>query len=177
MIDFLLKGFLEINQIRWQQHDFLIRPQCLDKHFFIYLDRVSLSTLQVLSEKNHIEYFLERSFRISRSYSTVRSYKVTLNKFQKFLKEDNLDVKQLMISLENKTLDPYDILDKYYSFLTKCNSSPNTIIHYITTAKEFLNANGTHIYSEDLKHKFRLPRKPHTYEEGLTREKNHKSSA
>jgi len=76
-----------------------------------------------------------------------------------------------MISLENKTLDPYDILDKYYSFLTKCNSSSNTIIHYITTAKEFLNANGMHIYSEDLKHKFRLPRKPHTYEEGLTREK------
>lgn len=152
-------------------HDFLASPQSLDKQFFIYSDRVSLPTLQVLSEKDHIEYFLARSFRISKSYSTVRSYKVALNKFKKFLKENHdLNVKQLIFSLENKTLNPYEILDQYYSYLSECKSSSNTVIHYVTTAKEFLNANNMHIYSEDLKHKFRLPRKPHTYEEGLTRE-------
>lgn len=128
--------------------------------------------MQILNNKDYIEHFLSRSFQTSKSHSTVRSYKEALNKFQKFIKEKyNLDVKQLLFSLENKTLEPISVLDEFYTYLPDCNCSVNTIVGYFSIAKEFLNENGMHIYNEDIKHKIRLPRRTLTYEEGLTREK------
>ena len=71
-----------------------------------------------------------------------------------------------------------DILDDFYSFLVqykrenseKAGYSNHAIYDYITVTKEFLNEEGGKIYNEDIKQKFRLPRKIHVYEKGLTKE-------
>ncbi len=44
------------------------------------------------------------------------------------------------------------------------------MVTIIVAVKEFLNSEGLHIYNEDLKQRFRLPKKQHVFEEGLTKE-------
>lgn len=135
-------------------------------------------SMQSLTIQDRIENFLIKKFRKSRSFATKRSYKVSLNKFQEFLKvQYNLDVNQLITILESKHKDPLDILDDYYSFLStyqrKDSNKPysnSTIKDYVFIAKEFLNSLGCKIYLEDLKQKFTLPKRQTPYEEGISKE-------
>ncbi len=135
-------------------------------------------SLQSLTVKDHIDNFLARKFRKSRSFATTRSYKNIIKKFQEFLKlRYNLDIVQLVLVLESKGKDPLDVLDEYYTFLStyqrKDSPKPyanSTIKDYVTTAKEFLNSVGCKIYVEDMKRKFTLPKRSIPYEEGLTKE-------
>ncbi len=128
--------------------------------------------IQTVDEK--IQYFLEKKFRYSKSYATMDAYKTALRKFQEFLRvELNIDINQLLIQFEKKTLDPIDVLDRFYMFLSnygKKGYASRTICLYVIAAKEFLNSQNLHIYNEDIKQKFRLPKKSPIYEEGLTKD-------
>ncbi len=135
-------------------------------------------SLQSLTVKDHIDNFLARKFRKSRSFATKRSYTVSINKFKEFLKiRYNLDVVQMLSVLESNSKDPLDILDDYYTFLSEYQrkDSPkpyanSTIKDYVTTAKEFLNSIGCKIYVEDMKRKFTLPKRSIPYEDGISKE-------
>ncbi|MGQ0795146.1 MAG: tyrosine-type recombinase/integrase [Nitrosopumilaceae archaeon] len=130
-----------------------------------------------VSEK--LESFLERKFRYSKSYATRRTYKTAIQRFQDFLlTKCSLSLDEALSKLQNKQLDPLETLDQFFSFLsdfrTKRGSgrySNASISLYITAVKEFLNSENLHIYAEDLKQKFRFPKKEIIYEEGLTKEK------
>jgi len=123
--------------------------------------------------QDKIETYLERKFRLSRSYSTRQSYKVVLHRFIDFVQiHYKLDFSQFLRNVLEAKKDPIEVLDEYFSYLAggekPCSS--NTIRFYLTVAKDFLNYNGCKIYIEDLKQRFRLPKSRHVYEEGLTKE-------
>lgn len=139
----------------------------------------NIKPMQVQTLQDKITRFLERKFRTSRSYSTKNTYNATLNKFQSFLRiQYNLDVLQLLTKIDAQNADPIDVLDNFYSFLaeykrensTKIGYSNQTICDYISVVKEFLNGEGCKIYNEDIKQRFKLPRKTTIYEKGLTKE-------
>jgi len=134
--------------------------------------------VQVQSVEDRITTFLDRKFRYSKSHATRQTYRLALNKFGEFLRtKHNTDLEELVNECKIKALDPISILDEFYAYLTHCklktgkigysNSSMTT---QITVAKEFLNSQDLHIYNEDLKQKFRLPKKQVVFEEGLTKE-------
>jgi len=135
--------------------------------------------MQIQAVQDKITRFLERKFRASRSFSTKNTYNSALKRFMKFLGiQYNLDIEQLLRKIETKQTDPIEILDDFYSFLAECkreNSdkigySNQTICDYIVVAKEFLNGEGCKIYNEDVKQRFRLPRKINVYEKGLSKD-------
>ncbi|MDA0756887.1 MAG: site-specific integrase [Crenarchaeota archaeon] len=97
-----------------------------------------------------IDEYLERVFRISKSYSTKRSYKGALNKFQRFLSRENTDLPNLLKDLNEKKKDPIDTLDGFYTYLSKENASKSTIAGYLCVTKDFLNFHGMHIYNGDV---------------------------
>ena len=135
--------------------------------------------MQVQTAQDKIARFLERKFRASRSFSTKRTYNSALNRFLDFLRiKYNLDVTQLLLQIETQDTDPISVLDDFYSYLAeykrensiKIGHSNQTICNYISVVKEFLNAEGCRIYNEDIKQRFKLPRKINVYEKGLTKD-------
>jgi len=139
----------------------------------------NIEQMQIQSTQDKITRFLERKFRTSRSLSTRRAYNSALKKFMKFLDvKYNLDIESLLRQIETKQTDSIEVLDSFYSFLAeykresseKIGYSNQTICDYISVAKEFLNGEGCKIYSEDIKQRFKLPRRIYVYEKGLTKE-------
>ena len=133
--------------------------------------------MQLQQVEDKIERFLERKFRVSRSYSTKLTYRSHIVRFGEFTRiRYNLDINQLLGQIDVKKIEPIIVLDEYYTFLTKYKHkdkvgfSNATILQYVITAKEFLNSEGCKIYSEDLRQKFRLPKVSRAYEKGLTKE-------
>jgi len=128
-------------------------------------------------QTNRIEHYLQKKFRISHSFDTRNAYRAALKKFTEFLRiKHNYSLEQLL-GLISEKLDPLDVLDEYYTFLsnyqtrTKRNGySSEAINSYIRIAKDFLNHQGCKIYNEDMKMKFRLPKRVSAYQKGLTRE-------
>ena len=125
-----------------------------------------------------IEHYLEKKFRISHSFATKSVYRAALKKFTEFARVCyNFSFEQLLNQIIKKNFDPLDVLDEYYTFLssyktkTKRNGySSEAINQYIRVAKDFLNHQGCKIYNEDMKMKFRLPKRISGYKRGLTRE-------
>ncbi len=81
------------------------------------------------------------------------------------------------MKFEAKVLDPLDVLDEFYTYLStyqqksgKVGYGNSTMTVALVVAKEFLNSQNLHIYNEDLKQKFKMPRKETVFEEGLTKE-------
>ena len=134
--------------------------------------------LQNNTIEEKITKFLERKFRRSSSFKTILGYKMAINNFRKFLhKKYNLDIIQLLEEVNTKQRDPIDVMDEYYTFLTKCPNKTgkiglgkSTIASYISVAKQFLNGEGCKIYQEDIKNRFTLPTSSTGYEEGLSRQ-------
>lgn len=134
--------------------------------------------MQVQSTEDRITTFLDKKFRYSKSFATKQTYGIALNKFQEFLRiKYNFDINQTVQRCVNKDLDPITILDEFYTFLTqyklkngKIGYSNSSMTISLVVAKEFLNSQDLHIYNEDLKQKFRLPKKKTVFEEGLTKE-------
>jgi len=123
--------------------------------------------------QDKIEAYLERKFRLSRSYSTRDSYKVVLHRFIDFVQiYYKTDFSQFLRNVLEAKKDPIEVLDEYFSYLAggEKRYSSNSIRFYLTVAKDFLNYNGCKIYIEDLKQRFRLPKSRHVYEEGFTKE-------
>ena len=125
------------------------------------------------------DQFTAKKYRTSQSLSTKRLYKLPIDKLEEFLRVNhNLDLAQTIHAIKNKQLDPLEMLDNFYTFLTeytrpksnKIGFSNGTIRIYITITKEFLNTNGIKIYNEDLRQRLRLPKQDDIYEEGLTKE-------
>jgi len=134
--------------------------------------------MQVQRVEDRLNTFLERKFRYSKSFATKQTYHLAVIKFLEFLDvRYNLDVNEAIGKFETKTLDPIIILDEFYTYLSsyKLRNSRigyrnSTIITTIVATKEFLNSQNLHIYNEDLKQRFKLPKKERTFEEGLTKE-------
>jgi len=119
------------------------------------------------------ETYLERKFRISRSYATRESYRVIVYRFVDFVQvQYKIDFEAFLGTLKQSDADPIGILDEYFSFLAGKDKplASNSIRLYLTVAKDFLNYLGCKIYIEDIKQRFRLPKARHVYEEGLTKE-------
>jgi len=137
------------------------------------------TTLDIINISEKIETFLDRKYRYSKSFATKRTYKAAIDKFQEFLlAKHNQGLDQILIQLQTNVIDPLELLDEFFTFLSnyrlrngRTGHGNSAISLYITTVKEFLNSQNLHIYNEDLKHKFRLPRKKTIFEEGLTKEK------
>ena len=131
-----------------------------------------------LSDEEQIESFLQKKFRYSKSFDTKRTYGHALKRFQEFLaKRYSLSIGKSLVHFQSKKLDPITILDDFYGFLSSYNRkdgkigySNSAITIGIVAAKEFLNSQGLHIYNEDIKQRFRFPRKETVFEEGLTKE-------
>lgn len=124
-----------------------------------------------------IEHYLEKKFRISHSFATKSVYRAALKKFIEFARiRYNFSFEQLLSQILEKNSDPLEILDEYYTFLSnyqtkrKKGYSSEAINQYIRVAKDFLNHQGCKIYNEDMKLKFRLPKRVSSYQRGLTRE-------
>jgi len=143
----------------------------------------SLSNYKPKSEDMQVQTdriggYLEKKFRISHSFDTKNAYRTALKKFTEFLRTKyNYSLEQLLTLIFEKSLDPLDILDEYYTFLSNYQTktkrtgySSEAINSYIRIAKDFLNHQGCKIYNEDMKMKFRLPKRVSAYQRGLTRE-------
>jgi len=138
------------------------------------------SKMQIQTTDDKIKRFLERKFRISRSYKTKATYMASLKRFIEFVRINyNLDLAQLVTQIkETKEIDPIDVLDEYFSFLSeyqlrgkrRIGYSAVAIKNYLKVAKEFLNGEGCKIYNEDVKQRFKLPRTVQTFYRGLTKE-------
>ena len=135
-------------------------------------------SMQVQVE-DKISRFLEKKFRISHSFATKRIYNSALKRFLEFIRVHyNMELLQLLrLVTETKQLDPLDVLDEYYTFLSKYQTKTNRTGYsneatnqYVRLAKDFLNNEGCRIYNEDLKLKFRLPKRVRPYEKGLTKD-------
>jgi len=128
-------------------------------------------------QTDRIEHYLQKKFRISHSFDTKNAYRAALKKFTEFLRiKYNYSLEQLL-SLVSEKLDPLDVLDEFYTFLSNYQTrakrngySSEAINSYIRIAKDFLNHQGCKIYNEDMKMKFRLPKRTSAYQRGLTRE-------
>lgn len=144
----------------------------------------SLSNYKTESEnmqvqiQDKIEHYLEKKFRISHSFATKNVYRAALKKFTEFSRTRyNLSLEQVLNQIFGKKQDALEILDDYYTFLSsyqtrkkKNGYSSEAINQYIRVAKDFLNHQGYKIYNEDMKLKFRLPKRVSGYQRGLTRE-------
>ena len=130
------------------------------------------SSVQALLQSK-LETYLERKYRISRSHATIDTYRKIVSRFLDFIQSQyKQDFEQFLDTLKQPDADPVGILDEYFTFLARGDKplANNTIRFYVTVAKDFLNFLGCRIYIEDIKHRFRLPKAQHVYEEGLTKE-------
>ncbi len=130
------------------------------------------SSVQALLESK-IETYVERKYRVSRSHDTRNSYRKIVRRFINFIQlQYNQDFEQFLDFLKQPDTDPVGILDEYFTFLAGGEKplANNTIRFYVTVSKDFLNYLGCRIFTEDIKHRFRLPKEQHVYEEGLTKE-------
>src|SRR2546425_9600532 len=134
--------------------------------------------MQALSEIDLINPFLEKKFRYSKSFGTKQTYGHALNKFKEFLAVKYcLGINEVVSRCESKKLDSIGVLDDFYTYLSACKQkrgnkgySNATITTSIVAAKEFLNSQNLHIYNEDIKQRFRYPKKERPFEAGLTKE-------
>ena len=141
-------------------------------------DTTSRIIMQEDQSNEKIERYLEKKFRISHSFNTKTTYYAALKKFTEFARvrfDHSLD--EMLNQIFEKSTDSLNILDEYYTFLsnyktkTKRNGySSEATNQYIRVAKDFLNHQGCKIYNEDMKMKFRLPKRVSSYQKGLTRE-------
>ncbi|MCH7969005.1 MAG: tyrosine-type recombinase/integrase [Thaumarchaeota archaeon] len=118
-----------------------------------------------------IDNFLDSVYVISHSSSTVRVYRLGINHFSKFIeKQYSCSLKEIIESIKNKSVDPYDVLKEYVVYLDRQGKKPATIKLMITAVKGFLRHCKIQIYSEEFQSRVRLPKKVHYREEPLTKE-------
>ena len=77
--------------------------------------------MQIQTVDDKIEQFLQRKFRISRSFKTKATYKVSLKRFTEFLRiKYHFDFSQLVSKIkETKEIDPIDVLDEFFTYLSE----------------------------------------------------------
>ncbi len=122
------------------------------------------------------EQFLAKKFRRSQSFPSKAINGQGMDKLIEFLRvKKNLDLAQMLHSIESEVIEPIDVLDDFYTFLDQYRKKNGTklargsIKLFITIAKEFLNSKGAKVYNEDVRQRLNLPQKDDIYEEGLTK--------
>lgn len=76
--------------------------------------------LSEISIHDRVERFLDRKFRTSRSFATKETYKGGIKKFEDFAYQDyNQDLDKFLDNMLNNVLDPVEVLDNFYTYLTK----------------------------------------------------------
>jgi len=118
-------------------------------------EKKDFSRMQIQTVEDKIERFLERKFRISRSFKTKDTYSASLKKFIEFVRlKYNIDLAQLVTQIkETKKIDPIDVLDEFYTYLSQyqvagkriAGYSAVSIKNFLKVAKEFLNGEGCKI--------------------------------
>ena len=125
-----------------------------------------------------LDTFLAKKYRASKSFSTKVTYKSAINKFAEFISVHlGKTIDELLQAIIAKELDPINVLDDFYSFLSEYKRPkksktgyPNTTIRtYLIIAKELLNNQGVKIYNEDVRQRIKLPKRDDVYEEGYTK--------
>ena len=118
-----------------------------------------LLPLQVLQSIEAVEQeFYDLSCSISHSYKTVQTYKTSINKLRKFLKEKHqFDELTLKSKIENTELDIYQFLRTFVIYLDKNGVKDKGVRTYLSGVKGYLRHLGIRINSDDLKQFIRLP--------------------
>ena len=81
--------------------------------------------------QDKIEAYLERKFRLSRSYSTRESYKVVLHRFIDFVQiHYKTDFSQFLRNVLDAKKDPIEVLDEYFSYLAG-GEKPCSSVSYV----------------------------------------------
>jgi integrase len=146
-------------------------------HVFNYSEKAK-NTMQQQESIDILERFLAHKFRLSKSYATITTYRSSVRKFEEFLRDKfNLDLSQLIFQVAEDKLDAIDLLNEFYSWLSlykipkknKVGYSNESINRYIQVAKELLRDNKLKIYNEDVKQRFKLPKRTSVMTEGLTK--------
>ena len=96
--------------------------------------------MQVQEVQDKIQAFLEKKFRTSRSFSTLRTYEVAVNWFIGFLRVDyNLDLVQLLRQVKGvKKRDPIEVLDDYYSYLSNTRGQVRTKLALVMPPSDYM---------------------------------------
>ncbi len=77
-------------------------------------------SLNQITITDRIQKFLDRKFRISQSHRTVHTYKNNIKRFELFSNQFyNMDLGLLIDRIQDKQIDPLDVLDDFYTHLTK----------------------------------------------------------
>lgn len=133
--------------------------------------------MQIQPDEDLISSFLEKKFRYSKSFATQKTYCFALNRFTEFIQTKyNLNMTQILEQFRQKNKDPIEVLDEFYTYLSSCKTrfqrgyTNGTMRLLLSTTKEFFNSQGLHVYNEDVKQRFRMPRRESVYEEGLSKE-------
>ena len=73
------------------------------------LDKQTKSKMQIQSTQDKIKNFVQKKFRVSRSYSTRDGYESAINRFIEFVRiQYNLDMEQLLRMIkETKEIESY----------------------------------------------------------------------
>lgn len=146
----------------------------------VMLNMTAIQSKTVKSEEENqmVKKFLERKFRNSRSFETIKGYQSAINRLQEFARQEkNMTLVQLVHSIKSGQLDPIDVLDEHYTFLsnykrkksTKVGFRRSSMSTYIDIAKELLRSENIRIYNEDVRQKLRLRGSEDIYEEGLSK--------
>jgi len=67
---------------------------------------------------DRIDQYLQKKFRISHSFDTKNAYRAALKKFTEFLRIKHDYSLEELLELISEKLDPLDVLDEYYTFLS-----------------------------------------------------------
>jgi integrase len=124
-------------------------------------------TLAIIEIYPKVRKFLNSISR--NSVRTGRTYNYALSHFQTFLQSEykNYDIETVLIALEEKEIDVYDLLDDFVGYLILRHDtsngntplSPNTIRLYFDGVESYLEDNDVEVSKRKLKRRVRLPKK------------------
>lgn len=82
-----------------------------------------------------ITKFVNNKFRISRSFATKRTYTSSIKRFNKFvIAHYGYGVIQLLHKIKANEIDPIEVLDNYYTFLSNYKRPKGTKVGYSSVA-------------------------------------------
>ena len=119
---------------------------------------------QVQETELDLEGLRRKIYRRSHSLRSITTFNMTINTFSKFLKEQNLNLEEVL----NK--DPYKILDSFAGWLDEKNYRVSTQRVYLHYVKRIFSHNNIIIDREMMREKVVIPKKQIFADEPLTPE-------
>lgn len=123
------------------------------------------------SKTDTIQGYLDSIYVLSKSENSVKSYRIAVNHFLKFVSQRyQCDDNDLLDLVKDGKLDVYRLLNEFVVYLSKDGKRPTTIKGTAAAVKGYLRYHGIKIYSEDCKHLVKMPKMSRQREEPLTKE-------